>query len=103
MIIYILLLVVVPGILAMIQYEKIRKKSFTQKENITYSSLFAFIITFINLAFLYIRGWTTLDLSKLYIGYMVKSMALSLILAYIAPYAVYLFQRYITGSIEAKE
>lgn len=99
---YILLfvLIIMPGILA------VRVRNALLRDKLDYIGIiyqfakFTYLITFINLCVLYIRGWATFAFEWISVTFAVKYMGLSLALAVLLPVIDYVASRFIKGKNE---
>lgn len=89
------ILMILPGILAARIRESLLRDKLDYFGKIYQFSKFTYLITFINLCALYIRGWETFAFEWISVTFAVKYMGLSLILAVMLPIIDLIISRFI--------
>lgn len=97
-------LIICPGIMAAEYYQRVRKEKDSILTFVCNAALFIFLINFVDIALIYLRGWDKFSFDTMGAGFMVKYMAMSLVMTYVMPHVykivAYVVGRYITGSIK---
>ena len=100
-------LIIFPGIIAAEYYQRIRKVDDKGKAFICNCALFIFLINFVSIFVIQLRGWDEFTFDTMGAVFIIKYMAMGLVLAYVMPhvykFVAYIIGRYITGSINSKE
>lgn len=86
MFVLLIILLFAPGMIAAQYYQRLSKKEFSVWDWIYQYAKFIYAITFLNIAVLFLRGWSEFAFERISVVFAVKYLGLSLVLAVVLPW-----------------